>query len=412
MKHHVAFLLSLLLGAGSAFAQSGETINQLSRGAALNGTEQIPMYQGSNPAVTTTPRAVATYIPTQFNTIDATQSSGSDMCAKISAAATAQYNVSPGGGIIDARGFSGSQTCAGNMFANWPGNGFWSVVLLGDVQITTGAAQVIPTRTTLRGVSPYNDTVSSGQAGGASIKASGTFPTGTALISLGSSNPAFAIHLDHIAVDCSAISGSIGVQNLYSQEQTVVDHIVIRGCYTGLQVSLDAGDTHSYTFLTMTDTGLSGSNFLCFQVGRPTDTGTSNNNFVGEIAYVSCGGYVTTPTNYILLDGQQFAVRHIYIEGNSATNGINIGSQTAGGLRTRNVIVEDATVAAVNGVTLSSGVNGPITLRAIAGGSTNLLNDTLGGGCVIPYSQETALGFYARGYAGRIVDDSSYCPKP
>src|SRR5271169_6570170 len=61
MKRHLAFLLSLLLGAGSALAQSGETINQLSPGAGLSGTEQIPMYQGSNPAVTTTPAAVATY---------------------------------------------------------------------------------------------------------------------------------------------------------------------------------------------------------------------------------------------------------------------------------------------------------------------------------------------------------------
>ena len=61
MKRHLAFLLSLLLGAGSALAQSGETINQLSPGAALSGTEQIPIYQGSNPAVTTTPSAVAAY---------------------------------------------------------------------------------------------------------------------------------------------------------------------------------------------------------------------------------------------------------------------------------------------------------------------------------------------------------------
>lgn len=64
MKRHLAFLLSLFLGAGSALAQSGETINQLSPGAGLSGTEQIPMYQGSNPAVTTTPSAVAAYAVT------------------------------------------------------------------------------------------------------------------------------------------------------------------------------------------------------------------------------------------------------------------------------------------------------------------------------------------------------------
>jgi hypothetical protein len=61
MRRHLAFFLLLALGAGPAFAQSGETINQLSPGAALQGTEQIPMYQAANPAVTTTPSAVAAY---------------------------------------------------------------------------------------------------------------------------------------------------------------------------------------------------------------------------------------------------------------------------------------------------------------------------------------------------------------
>jgi hypothetical protein len=61
MRRHLAFFPLLVLGASSAFAQSGETINQLSPGAALQGTEQIPMYQAANPAVTTTPSAVAAY---------------------------------------------------------------------------------------------------------------------------------------------------------------------------------------------------------------------------------------------------------------------------------------------------------------------------------------------------------------
>lgn len=43
-----------------AFADS--TINGLSAGTALGGTEQIPMFQGSNPAVTTTPSAINTFV--------------------------------------------------------------------------------------------------------------------------------------------------------------------------------------------------------------------------------------------------------------------------------------------------------------------------------------------------------------
>ncbi len=409
MKRHVAFLLSLLIGAGSAFAQSGETINQLSPGTALQGTEQIPMYQGSNPAVTTTARALATYIPTQFNTIDATQVSGADICAKISAAAIAAAAKWPGGATIDARGFTGSNTCAGNMFANWPSS-FKSRVLLGDVQITVSVSQVVPTYTTLEGTLPQNDTDV-----GAAFVASGSFPTNTPLLDLGPSNPAFSIHVNHIGLNCSGISGSIGLRNIYSQEQTVVDHIVIRGCYTGLLADLTFGDTNLYTFLTMTDaSNMTGSSYRCIQVGQPSDTGSSNNHFTGEIAYVSCGAYTVTPMNYVLLDGFNFAVRHIYQEGNLASvAGINIGSQNAGGLQTSSVTIDNvAMTSAATAVRIGAGVAGPVNLFNISGGSTTLLNDTLSGGCVIPIAQETQLGFYARGYTGRIISNSSYCPKP
>jgi len=52
---------ALLLAALPAFGQ-GLTINQLGAGSTLTGTELLPMYQGGNPAVTTTPSAIATYV--------------------------------------------------------------------------------------------------------------------------------------------------------------------------------------------------------------------------------------------------------------------------------------------------------------------------------------------------------------
>lgn len=51
---------SLALLSAPTFADS--TINALSAGTALGGTEQIPMFQTANPAVTTTPSAIKTYI--------------------------------------------------------------------------------------------------------------------------------------------------------------------------------------------------------------------------------------------------------------------------------------------------------------------------------------------------------------
>lgn len=62
MKKIVAGLVAALIAWGPVSAVADSTINGLSAGTALGGTEQIPMFQGSNPAVTTTPSAVKTYV--------------------------------------------------------------------------------------------------------------------------------------------------------------------------------------------------------------------------------------------------------------------------------------------------------------------------------------------------------------
>ncbi len=151
---YTAWLFLLLLGGSTAFAQTSETINQLGAGTALGGTELVPMYQGANPALTTTPRAIATYVPTQFNTIDATQSSGADACAKISAAATTLYGISSLGGTIDARGFTGTQTCSTAMFASWPSSGLWTV-RFGAATFVTNYPVIVPNGTHLLGLPTY-----------------------------------------------------------------------------------------------------------------------------------------------------------------------------------------------------------------------------------------------------------------
>ena len=54
----IALFLALLVSP----ALADETINQLGSGTTLTGSELIPMYQSANPAVTTTPSALATYV--------------------------------------------------------------------------------------------------------------------------------------------------------------------------------------------------------------------------------------------------------------------------------------------------------------------------------------------------------------
>jgi hypothetical protein len=65
MKHILALIASLGL-LSPAYADG--TIDTLSAGAALGGTEQIPMFQTANPAVTTTPNAIKTFAGTTITT--------------------------------------------------------------------------------------------------------------------------------------------------------------------------------------------------------------------------------------------------------------------------------------------------------------------------------------------------------
>lgn len=59
MNKLITFLFAFLL---TTPAWADSTINALSAGTALGGTEQIPMFQTANPAVTTTPNALKTFI--------------------------------------------------------------------------------------------------------------------------------------------------------------------------------------------------------------------------------------------------------------------------------------------------------------------------------------------------------------
>lgn len=64
MKKIIAVLLSLWM-AGPAFAD--QTINSLTAGSALTGSELIPMFQSANPAVTTSPNAIKTFLGNATN---------------------------------------------------------------------------------------------------------------------------------------------------------------------------------------------------------------------------------------------------------------------------------------------------------------------------------------------------------
>src|SRR6516164_1151209 len=73
MKQLTAFLLGLFL---TSPALADSTIDLLGAGAALTGTEKLPMFQTANPAVTTTPNALKTFVTTSGVVTSITNSDG------------------------------------------------------------------------------------------------------------------------------------------------------------------------------------------------------------------------------------------------------------------------------------------------------------------------------------------------
>ena len=67
MLRKIVLSVALIALSSSAFAD--ETIDQLSAGGSIGGPELIPMFQLANPAVTTTPNALSTYLASTLQTL-------------------------------------------------------------------------------------------------------------------------------------------------------------------------------------------------------------------------------------------------------------------------------------------------------------------------------------------------------
>ena len=156
-KYLLAIALSFL--ASQAWAQ--KTIDQLSAGSALGGTEQLPMFQGSNPSVTTTPNALKTYIaPTGANpsgTAGPAAVNGSAATFLRSDGAPAvQKGSASQFGIVEVDGTT--ITASGGVISSVGGSGVTSVATgcqaTGGTITTTGTISTQETITALTGTNP------------------------------------------------------------------------------------------------------------------------------------------------------------------------------------------------------------------------------------------------------------------
>ncbi len=121
------FLLLLCLFTTPAYAQ--HTIDALSAGTTIVGTEKIPMFQTANPAVTTTPSAINTYIISKTNTWTAGQTfTNSDLILK--------------GSSTGVTTFTSSNAGASNFTVTVPGNSLTIAALDVADQTVSGGANV------------------------------------------------------------------------------------------------------------------------------------------------------------------------------------------------------------------------------------------------------------------------------
>jgi hypothetical protein len=184
------------------------------------------------------------------------QFAGVDMCASINNARAYVVSLGYGFGEIDATGFHGRQDVITNCFANSPANATtpqpWleMLKLAPDVKIPTSVAQNPSTGTFIDGGSPWVWPVQgsaqfASQMGAQFIAADGfNYTTQKAVLVLGynagTTNPR-AVWLQNLGVNCISpsgtyTSGSIGIYNDQSQENTGGEGVFVNGCTTDIKI--------------------------------------------------------------------------------------------------------------------------------------------------------------------------------
>jgi hypothetical protein len=136
----------------------------------------------------------------------ADQFPGADACLKIQNAIAA---LPLNGGEVDARGLLGFLTCSANPFANilmHPGKSVHLYLAAGST-FTTSAQWVIPLGSVVTG----GGSAPGGGRGTTLTASASSFPTNTAVVSLGDAKQSEGSLIENITIDCNHVAGSIGI---------------------------------------------------------------------------------------------------------------------------------------------------------------------------------------------------------
>jgi hypothetical protein len=267
--------------------------------------------------------------------IDATTQPGADMCAKISAAANAIYAVTPQGGVVDARGFSGTQNCAASISSGWPNtNNFAVTVKLGPVLMLTAVTQVVPPGAMMVGISPFVS-----EAVGSVIQvSSSSFTASTPVVDLGNVSYTTPAGISGVAVHCDPPTGTpptgcIGVRNLYGEEGTTINNVQVYGatdtCYD-IESNGTGGPQNGGPYYNLGCGVGAGPALLagatCMRIG-----GSTASQIIGEFYQISCAGNVGVSQAASLvafdINGEAINLHDSHVE--SYVTGVEIGAKAA-----------------------------------------------------------------------------------
>jgi hypothetical protein len=339
-------------------------------------------------------------------TVDATLQAGADMCAKINASWTVLSGINSLGGTVDARGFTGTQTCAGSMWSNVPSN-FAATLITGAVNIVTSVTQVRPTNTSWYSTghattTPYNNM-------GTSIQPSSSF-TGTVIEQWGSSAVVDNIQDHNIRISClepggsgTPISGGIGIQNKWAQEGSLLDNVIIDGCNSeGLDIETSNAQNSGPYNVEIAEDGVTSSSAVAIRVGNSSGsdlyplrgiTGTING--AGATTAISVAIAIDFASAIDLSDVHcEEYVTCVEIGANHVTHSVHITNLQCSSTTTypMTTCVDISKAEGTN-----EGVIAENIFAAAGQNVTNVLVDNDTNGCSIPVTTDETVALYVRG---------------
>jgi len=335
--------------------------------------------------------------------IDATLQAGADMCAKINASWTILEALGTLGGVVDARGFNGTQTCAGSMWSNVT-SGFAATLLTAGVNIQTSVSQVRPSNTSWYS---YGHATTTPYANiGTSLQPSNSFPTNTPIEQWGTTTVS-NIQDHNIRISCltpsgTPITGSIGVQNKWAQEGSTLDNVTIDGCMNaGLDIETSNSQNSGPYNVNISENAVTNSGAVGIRIGNaagsvlyPLRAISGTINGFGSSVELNVGIAIDFASGVNLTDihCEQY-VTCVEIGANHLTHGVhivNLECSSVSGMPITTCV--DISAAGASESIVAENIFAPAGAFV-----TNALADHLTNGCTIPVTTDQAVALYVRG---------------